>query len=256
MENMKSFSIKRIVLMMQKTLYENAKSVSIGLITVFGFFSFILFMSALKDAEAWNKLQVFYFVGLFIAGLFISGMAFANFRNKEKTLSWLTLPASISEKLISEWLLTTVVFISVYSAIFYVFNLIVFLIGDVFNFEVGFINIFTQETLTVFLHYIIIQSILLAGAATFKKVPLFFTISTVFIFALILTFYISILALFIKGQFESYNFDGSGIHIRGDDFNYNLKNHWLIKVPKTMYYYITAPVFWIYTYFKIKEKEA
>ena len=254
MENIKSFSFKRILLLMQKTLYENAKSVSIGLITVFGLFSFILIMSALKDAGAWDKLQAFYYVGLFIAGFFISGMAFSNFRNKEKTMSWLTLPASISEKLISEWLLTTIVYIIAYSAIFYAFNLIVFLIGDVFNFDVNFINIFTKETLILFLHYIIIQSILLAGAATFKKIPLFFTISSLFIVGLIITFYLTILALGIKGQFEVFNFNGNGI--QSNNFNYDLQNHWLIKVPKIMYYYVTAPVFWIYTYFKIKEKEA
>ncbi len=240
--------------MMQKTLYENAKSVSIGLITVFGLFSFILLMSALNNGNAWGKLQTFYYAGMFIAGFFISGMAFANFRNKEKTMSWLTLPASISEKLISEWLLTTIVYLIVYTAIFYAFNLIVFLIGDVFNFEVNFIDIFTKETATLFLHYMIIQSILLAGAATFKKVPLFFTISSLFIFGMIITFYLTILALGIKGQFEVFQFNNNGM--QGNNFNYNLEDHWLLQVPKIMYYYITAPVFWIYTYFKLKEKEA
>ncbi|MCF6184005.1 MAG: hypothetical protein L3J56_05160 [Bacteroidales bacterium] len=147
MEHIKSFSFKRILLMMQKTLYENAKSVLTGLITVFGLFSFILFMSALKDGEAWSKLQIFYYIGLFIAGFFISGSAFSNFRNKEKTMSYLTLPASSSEKFISEWLLTSIVYIIVYSIIFYIFNLLVFLIGDVFNIQVNFINLFSEETL-------------------------------------------------------------------------------------------------------------
>ncbi|NOZ34127.1 MAG: hypothetical protein GXO80_02380 [Chlorobi bacterium] len=254
MEHIKSFSFKRILLLMQKTLYENAKSVLIGLITVFGIFSFILFMSALKDGQAWSKLQIFYYIGLFIAGLFISGSAFSNFRNKEKTMSYLTLPASGIEKFISEWLLTSVVYIIAYTAIFYAFNLLVFIIGDVFNIQVNLINIFTYKTLTMFLHFIIIQSILLAGAATFKKVPLFFTISSLFIAGMIITFYITLLTLSVKGQFEAFHLSNNGI--QGGDFNYNLENHWLLKVPKIMYYYITAPVFWIYTYFKLKEKEA
>ncbi len=254
MEHIKSFSFKRILLLMQKTLYENAKSVLTGLITVFGLFSFILFMSALKDGAAWDKLQTFYFIGLFIAGFFISGSAFSNFRNKEKTMSYLTLPASSSEKFISEWLLTSIIYIIIYSVIFFVFNLLVFLIGDVFNFKVSFINLFTEETLRMFLHYIIIQSVLLAGAATFKKIPLFFTISSIFIFGLIITVYITLLTLSIKGQFEVFRFSGNGI--QGNNFNYDLKDHWLLHVPGIMYYYVTAPVFWIYTYFKLKEKEA
>lgn len=254
MENIKSFSLKRILLLMQKTFYENAKSVSIGLITVFGLFSFILFMSALNEANALKKLQAFYILGLFIAGFFISGMAFANFRNKEKTISWIILPASTSEKLISEWFLTTIVYIITYSAIFYVFNLVVILIGNVFNFEVNFINIFTKKTLILFLHYIIIQSILLAGAATFKKVPLFFTITSLFIAGIIITFYLTLSAFVIKGQFEAFHFNGN--EIQGSNLNYNLEDHWLIEVPKIMYYYVTAPIFWIYTYYKLKEKEA
>ena len=128
MKNIQSFSIKRILLLMQKTAYENVKFVLIGLVTVFGIFSIILFLNGLDDGDAWGKMQAFYVAGFIISGFFISGMAFTNLRTKEKTMSYLTLPASTLEKFISELLLTTVGFIVIYTAIFYVFNFVVYFI--------------------------------------------------------------------------------------------------------------------------------
>ncbi len=253
MENIKTFSFKRIFLLMQKTLYENARSVLIGFITVFGIFSLVLFMRIINGDNNINNLQTFYYTGFFISGFFISGMAFTNFRKKEKTMSYLMLPASIIEKFISEWLLTSVIFIILYSAAFYVFNIVLYSLGTIYKFNVEFVNILAAESFKMFLHFIIIQSVLLAGAATFKKAPLFLTISVVFGFGIIFIVYVTFLILIIKGQLETLVFNNSGLH--SANVNINIQGHWLEKIPEIMYYYVTAPAFWAYTYFKIKEKE-
>ena len=57
-------------------------------------------MNALGDADAWSEMEGFYVAGFVIAGVFISGMAFTNLRSKEKTMTYLSLPASTVEKLI------------------------------------------------------------------------------------------------------------------------------------------------------------
>jgi len=257
MENIQSFSFKRILLMMQKTLYENGKSVIIGLSTVFGIFSFILIISLLNSGgNAWNNLDGFYYAGLIIAGLFISGMAFSNFRNKEKTMSYITLPASILEKFISEWLLTTVVFIIGYTAIFYAFNFLLILFGNVLNIDVNIVNIFNSEFISVMPKYFIMQSIFLAGAATFKKSPFFKTIFSWFLFSIFLIVWLSVLVYFLKGTFETVSFNDQGAFNIGNNTSYNFENHWFIEGMKYFYYYVSAPAFWLYTYFKLKEKEA
>ena len=69
---------------MQKTAYENIKFVLIGLVTVFGIFSIILFLNGLDEGDAWGKMQAFYVAGFIISGFFISGMAFTNLRTKER----------------------------------------------------------------------------------------------------------------------------------------------------------------------------
>ncbi len=258
MEHIQSFNFKRILHLMQKNIYENGKSVGITLITVFGLFFFIMLMNAFYGGDAWRNLETFYYIGFFITGLFISGMAFSAFRNKEKTMAWITVPASITEKFISEWLLSTIGFIFLYTTLFYVFNLLIYTLTGMFGISIDIINIFTGQTLTYFLHYLIGQSILLAGAATFKKVPLFFTISTLFVFSLFLVFYNSFLFLAVKGQYENLlyinnlNVNAANTPMMHEDF----QNFYLLKIPEYMYYYVMAPVLWIYTWFKLKEKEA
>jgi hypothetical protein len=257
MENIQTFSIKRIVLLMQKSLYENAKYVLTGLTTVFGIFTVVLFFSALDDGEAWKNMQNFYVIGFIISGLIVSGMAFTNLRTKEKSMSYLSLPASLLEKLISELLLTTIGFIIMYTIIFYVFNIIVYIIGAPFNLHANILNIFTSEVFEGYLIYIILQSVLLAGAATFRKAPLFLTLFSLFVAGMALVIIIVIIALSFKGYIEHTGLEN--INIDKNDFKLiggNPENHWLIQIPKYMFYYVTAPLFWVVAYFKLKEKEA
>ncbi len=253
--NIPQFSFKRILLLMQKTAYENAKFTIVGLITLFGFFSVILFISALNNANAWEKMNSFYVAGFIISGIFISGMAFTNFRSKEKTMNYLMLPASTLEKFISELLTTTVIFAIAYTLIFYVFNLAVYLFGSVYGFSVDFVNLSDMHILEGFMYYVIFQSIFLAGSATFRKVPLFFTSFSLFIAGIGILIFTVLITTLLKGEFENLAFNN--FNINSNTFpEEDINNHPLILIPKYMFYYLTAPLFWLVTYFKIKEKEA
>jgi len=240
---------------MIKTAYENAKFVLTGLTIIFGIFTVILFLNGLGDGEAWQNMHGFFVAGFIISGLIISGMAFTNLRSKEKTMSYLTLPASTLEKLISEILLTTVGFAILYTAIFYIFNFIVYLIGTPFNLETNLLNLFDMQVLEGFMYYVILQSVLLAGAATFRKVPLFFTSFTLFVVGVIIIIFIVIIAFGFKEYVE--NLDMVNLHIDGQhyDIETEMENHFLVRFPKFMFYYLTAPIFWVVTYLKLKEKE-
>lgn len=255
MENIQTFSIKRVFLLMQKSVYENAKYVLTGLTTVFGIFTVVLFFNALKDGEAWKNMQSFYVIGFIIAGLIVSGMAFTNLRSKEKAMSYLSLPASLLEKLLAELLLTTIGFIIMYTAIFYVFNILVYFVGAPFNLHANILNIFTAEVFEGYWLYIILQSVLLTGAATFRKAPLFLTLFSLFVAGTALLIIMVLIALSLKGYIESSGLEN--LRITDDGFlkGENPEHHPLIQIPKIMFYYVTAPLFWVIAYFKLKEKE-
>lgn len=253
--NIAQFSFKRILLLMQKTAYENAKFTIIGMSTIFGFFSVILFFSALNDGDAWGNMNSFYTAGFIISGIFISGMAFTNFRSKEKTMNYLMLPASTLEKFISELLTTTIVFAIGYTILFFAFNLVTYLLGSMYGLPVEMMDITNVNVLKGFMFYVIFQSIFLAGSATFKKVPLFFTSFTIFVAGIAILIFIVLVTTFLKGEFENLAF--GSFNINSNTFpEIDIENHPLVLIPKYMFYYLTAPLFWLVTYFKIKEKEA
>lgn len=240
---------------MQKTAYENAKFTLIGMITIFGFFSVILFFSAMSNADAWGNMNSFYTAGFIISGIFISGMAFTNFRSKEKTMTYIMLPASTLEKFISELLLTTIVFAIAYTAIFYIFNFAVSAIAGIYGLPIDFLNLSDLHVLQGFMYYVIFQSIFLAGSATFRKVPLFFTLFSLFVAGIAILIFTVIITTFLKGEFENLAF--GSFNINSNTFpEIDIENHPLVLIPKYMFYYLTAPLFWVVTYFKLKEKEA
>lgn len=239
---------------MQKTAYENARFTIIGISTIFGFFSVILFFSALNGANAWDKMNNFYVAGFIISGIFLSGMAFTNFRNKEKTMNYLMLPASTLEKLISELLLTTIVFAIVYTILFFVFNLAASLVASIYGLPTNFVNLMDLNVLEGFMYYVIFQSIFLAGSATFRRAPLFFTLFSLFVAWIAVFIFVVIISTSLKGEFENLAFNN--FNIGPNTFpKEDIENHILVQIPKYMFYYLTAPLFWLVTYFKIKEKE-
>jgi hypothetical protein len=256
MTHIQTFSIQRILLLMQKELYENLKIVSVGYISFFGIATAVVALNFIGGGEAWAEFSDFFEFGLFITGLFISGMAFKSFRSKEGTMSYLSIPASVLEKFLSMLLLTTLGLVIFYIAAFSIFDFLFVALGNsLTNQSTEYFRFFSADLPHLFLVYLIVQSIFLAGAATFKKVPLFFTVFWSFVFLLGVGLYSTGLVYLFRDTFEStaHQLD-RGVNINLMD----LKDSglWISKIPEFTFYYLTAPVFWAVTYFKIKEKEA
>ena len=255
MKEIKMFCLKRVFLLMQKTLYENIKFVIIGLSTIFTVFSVIIFFSQVNEERSWEYMEVFYLTGYFISGIFVSGMAFTNLRTKEKAMSYLILPASTFEKYLSEWILTTFGFTILYTLIFYLFNFILLLFGTSYS-SPNILDLTDSRIINGFQHYFIIQSLFLAGAATFKKVPIFYTGFTLFVLGLILSIFGLSLSYILKEILEAYNVQDFEKTMDTHFYNYNFSDLTIAKVPAYFYWYFMAPIFWIVGFFKLKEKEA
>lgn len=247
--------------MVKRDLLENYKTAFFGLLTTLSIFSFIIVMTTVNGNQFLltslsNKM---YIIGFFIVGLFFSGMAFKDFRNKEKTMSYLMLPASSLEKLLSMLFLTNIAFLISYTILFGVFNLLNIALVNVFpgDLHIVFYNPFNLNVWKAYLIFLPIQAVFLAGAATFKKVPIFYTALYTFILGLIFIFVISFIARYLFDDFlktfdvmpnASFQFhlnDGASV-----DFN-----SFPIDIVKFFFNYLVAPVFWIIAWFKIKEKE-
>ncbi len=255
MEKNNIFNIKRFSLILKRDIFVNLKTILIVFGVFFGF-TFIVYLIAFLKTSVFpsemfiskDKLAENFYQGFFIIGIIISGIAFSDFRTKLKSQNYLMIPASTTEKFLSTWLITTIAYIIAYYVIFIVFNALLLIIGKLFSVPVDFLNIFTQ---TNFLRnigiYLIIQSMFLAGAASFSKSPLLKTPLVGFIvfiaFMILLSF--AALALFQTLHFEFHT-------------NMNLTPDLHIDVMKIIgkiLAYITPFVFWSITFFKLKEKQ-
>lgn len=257
---MNSFSINRLALLMQKNIYENSKNFLKGISILFGVFTVIIIFSMPSNFEALSYIPIYYQVGFAIIGIVVSGMAFSNLRSKEKTMSYLSIPASTFEKMLSELLISTIVFYVVYILLFYAFNFVMFLFGQVVDVPVDFINIFEEETLEKYWDLIIFQSIMFAGAATFMKRPLLSTGFSIFLAGIAILLYVVIFGSVLKatGLPSGITMSEYGVHLNNQQNNLNelfLYSSFIVTTAKNLFYYATVPVFWTIAYLKLKEKE-
>jgi len=257
------FNFNRFLLVLQRDLFENIKSALFGILTVLSIFSFILLMTTFDTnqtilTEFGNRL---YLIEFWFIGIFFSGMAFKEFRNKEKSMAYLMLPASSLEKFLSTLFLTTIGFFISYTLFFGIFNLLNMGIISSFSetLSLELYNPFNQNVWSSIMVFIPVQAIFLAGATTFKKVPLFYTVLYFFLFMLVYGFVASLLLKFYTGKVSIGSIgDNNGIiyYNSGDELSRSDIND-ILSIQTFMFFlsYLLAPIFWVIAWFKIKEKE-
>ena len=195
-------------------------------------------------------------------GIAIAGMAFSNFRTKENTTSYLTLPASNIEKTISQIILVTFGTIISYTAVFFISQFLFIAIGKAFyTMEIGFFNPFAHENIESINLLIIAQSVFIAGASYFKKQAIFKTGAVVFIFWMVTFGLFGYLMHFTLDNLPVdvgliTEFGVSNTHINANAPNIvNSSELWSGQLLSIFFTYLLAPILWIATYFNVKEKE-
>lgn len=258
------FNINRFLLILKRDVFENYKTAVFGILTALSITTFILTMAALNNWESngvsLNDISGTSYVASFmIIALFFTGMAFRDFRNKEKTMHYLCIPASSFEKMLSMLLLSTLGLLIIFTALFAAFNIlnmaiIAALPGD---FTLTLLNPFDKEIWSVLFTLLPLQAILFAGAATFKRMPIFYTALYTFVAGLIFTFLILFLAKYVFGDvIKDLNFMDSDLSYLNLDTMESQKISILsFDILSVLFTYLIAPIFWIVAWFKIKEKE-
>ncbi len=249
MNNTKTFSFKRIALLMKKSLYERKSNLIRGFAVLFGLFAIIYIISQRAHAFPTLVLKVLFFSGLYIMGILVAGLAFPNLRTKEKTISYLSLPASHFEKFLAEFLLTTICFVVAYVALFYLFNILVVWGSQLYDINAELLNIDNllknsdKKISEIIFTFFIFQIIFFIGAITFKKAPPMKTAFFLFIAGAALSVYLGVLAKILIGS-----------NVIGP--NNFFEDYTWAKIGKYGFYYALTPILWIVAFLKIKEKEA
>ncbi len=276
------FDFKRWTLLVAKHWSENKRKYLLGTVALAGllffWFGFVLVIDWGRPIASFIQVQTYY-VGLAITGLFFASTTFAELSSGPKAMNYLIFPASHLEKLLCSLLYSLVFFYLVYTAVFYLVDFSMVKIansaaaarwtgaGDAPSSEV--VNIFTEFTdesnpdepnvfLLIMLAYVTIQSAFILGSVYFPKYSFIKTTISLLVLAFaIVLFFAKVLdpmmpdGGYYKGLtsyriFEDGNFQHAKIVQLPE---------WIGEVLFFLLKYALAPLLWVVTYFRLKEKE-
>jgi len=208
------FSFQRFLLLGKQTFIINKKMIGISLAGFAGLMFFVLFtVQSAANFQNWDNhdaMVTFFFLFLQF-GFIYNCLSFPSFRTKEKSMAYLMLPATVSEKFTFELLTRIVLYILLMPLLFWmVANLegviIHYFIPDLQNYKFSFIafvsDMIRENKMTGWVTFAILQGILFVfiasftGASHFSKSPL---LKTGFAFTLIIAGYGLYSFLLVKG---------------------------------------------------------
>src|SRR5579872_6599748 len=182
------FNINRLFILILNDLRSHSKTILIFAVALLVFFLITPF-------EVTNSPDV-YLAILYIGGFIISSFAFKDCHHPQKAYLYLMLPCSNFERFLSKWLLTSIGYAIILLAVYYLCLLLHFVMllswvnFGVFHYHIYLMDIFQISLWISIAKYIILQSVILLGAMTFKKYALIKT-------ALVLGCYFLLLNIFL-----------------------------------------------------------
>jgi hypothetical protein len=272
------FDLNRWLLYIGKHWNENKKRYLLSLGAIGGllvlWFSFLMIVNP-GNPMSYGIQIVTYYVGLYLTGCIYASLVFSDLSDGPKAITYLLVPASLFEKLLSTILYGVIIYFICYTLIFYVVD---FTMVKVSNGIVSAraehdhsITYHAKEVANVFvpkhfasenelvyflLGYFAIQSIFLLGSVYFEKFQFIKTLVGGLIVFLVLVFFVhKVLGSFMPhgGFFKPFTvyrvFDAT----KGE-LSVQLPG-WLNSILLFLIKYALAPCLWIVTYFRLKEKE-
>jgi hypothetical protein len=254
----KTFSIIRFCRLFKKHTKEHYRNYLMSIVVLVGVMilggSFLVYMA---DIQLDKNIQTFlFFTIMLLAGTIFTSTIFADLGERKKAIPWLTLPASHFEKYLVAWIYSFLLFIIVYTMIFYLAIFIAIQLQHVHGHPQVILNVFEIQILQMYMVYAFLHAISFFGAVYFEKLHY---IKTAFIFFIIM----GILIVLNKGilstllgrtvdatpPFGNLRFANSGLT---EDIQLGRQHN----NPYMIYMIIILTfIFWAASYFRLKEKQ-
>jgi hypothetical protein len=245
------FSFKRFGLLLKEQIYKNLKLFIIGTIVIFAVLCAInmIMILSLNDSNNFfikqHEIRLFYYaILLFPTGLLLSGFFFTNIQKSSPDIGNLLLPASHFEKICIAFIINVLLFSVTYLIIIISVELVMFrdiiLLKYILNLKSNY---------SFYLSFYALQSTFLFGSLLFKKLAPIKMGFVLFVIFLILQFTHLIVLKF--------HFANQDVKYWGDFLSENsyIKVSSFYKIFMNTLLYATFPIFWIASYYKLKEKQ-
>jgi hypothetical protein len=268
------FNINRFSLLVVKHWADNKKRYLLSVLAfiglLIGWFTFTILVDS-RFPVGQGLQMVTYFFSLFTIGSFYASQYFRELGSRSKGINFLLVPASGFEKVLCSLLYNVVLFFLVFTAAFYLVDILMVWIGQSLVSDIpypadqkGLLNVFhaanihasPRTTVNILWIYFTIQSVFLLGSVYFQKYSFIKTIIAGFV----LFFIFFVVVYFL------YDMMPKGDYANGILTSYIVKNDgkvdFLVELPRwfgQLLYYIfmygTAPFLYIVTYVRLKEKQ-
>lgn len=261
-----SFSFSRLGKLITKQLFENSRLYIFSALALFGLLA-LVFAFWLYGANPYyheESMYIIFIFGLFIAGSIFASMSFGMLGSKDKGMYWLSVPATHFEKLICTILFSVVLFALVYCLCFYLVKSasLAFIEGymkthpEVTYSKINNSGNFTEAIRYMIYGYFAVQSLYLLGSIYFSRYS--FIVTTVVGAAIIFAFgfYVSQIQDRMLGS-VGWDFITARQSEPGMEGSYKLYSvsPAFSKICIYAIQFMWAPLFWIATWYRLKEKE-
>jgi len=246
--------MQRFAILSQRYLMFNLKTWLVGL----GAASCIIIVISLIQTYATsgifslNGMANFGQVLIFIGGYVLTSMAYSEIHTPARSQFFLTLPATTLEKLLSHWLITSVLYILLANVLLSV----VLLAGNsiaylVWGSNISVFNPFGPGNLKLMAIYLSTQSVFFLGALYFRKNNFLKTILSLFALGTAINI---IVLLFVMIVFGKPGFDGADLEMIDSDLKFWVEETFPV-IMKAIFYWILGPFCLLVSFFRLKERE-
>ncbi len=225
----------------QATLYRNRWLIAAA--AIFGILLLVSLFTAYTNPAGLVGVKTFYSTVFMITGLIFTSQIFMELHAPNQAYSFLTLPVSTLEKLVGSWLLTSPVFILVYTVATYAIYLLSALISGV---GVSPASFFTAELGQTIASYMVIQTIFLWGACYFRKNNFLKTVLSLLLLFIVLGAY---------GGLLVWLFFGNNLNVEPKADTEALVENTLQPILSFLYWGVLGPYMLVTTYFTLKERQ-
>ena len=255
------FNFNRFGLLVRKHANETRR---LFLISVICMFVPAILVRLIVSNPTPKQLYIFYILFLLYSGAIYTGVFLKKWTHKSRATAFLMLPVTAFERIAVVLLFTIVLFIPLFTIIFYGSSLLLFKMSHpMLPFSIGSLfeggSFLTAFCLYVILPFTLFQSFCLLFAVWLKKGQVFIAMAVIVAFFILNNI---LVAIYMKGLNGGIvNFMGNQIALFPDTVSYYSKGNFqkvsspLISDISILVYIVMAILFYLVSYFKLKEKE-
>ena len=257
-----TFSFSRLGKLIAKQFYENSRLYLISTLALLGLLSlaFTFWITVAGPNYQEEETYFIFLFGLFLAGAIFASTSFNMLGRKDKGIYWLGIPATHLEKLVCTILFSVVLFFIVYCLCFYLVKSIALTyldsrVGAIYT-EMNGSNDGFGSVFKYFLYaYFAVQSLYLLGSVYFSRYSFIVTTVVGALVMFLFVYYITQIDRFMEpDSWELFTVKRADANVQDSYFLYSVSPT-VVDIIKYAVQFLWVPVFWVATWYRLKEKE-